>query len=115
MRSVRPAGYPRTVSVLDRVAYISERHEFDEHGPVATGLFDCEIRNLEGEWLGEDTRLPMALPEAVAWGRERAAQVSVRIGDRFYAAGSLRGSGPALPESLRVQRRRPPGWEHLEL
>jgi hypothetical protein len=101
------------MSVLDRVAYLSERHEFDDRGPVATGLFDCEIRNLDGEWLGEDTQLPMQLTEAVAWGRARAAQVSVRIGNRFYSAGSLRGPGPTLPESLRLRRRRPPGWEHL--
>ena len=102
------------MSVLDRVAYLSERHEFDDRGPVATGLFDCEIRDLEGTWLGEDTQLPLELSEAVAWGRARAAQVSVRIGNQFYSAGSLRGSGPALPESLRLQRRRPPGWEHLD-
>jgi hypothetical protein len=103
------------VSILDRVAYISERHEFDEQGPIATGLFDCEIRDLDEQWLGEYAEWPLELPDAVAWGRERAAQVSVRIGSEFYSAGSLRGSGPPLPDSLRVARRRPPGWEHLEL
>jgi hypothetical protein len=102
------------VSILDRVAYLSERHEFDERGPIATGLFDCEIRNLDEEYLGESAEQPLELPEAVAWGRARAAQVSVRIGNQFYSAGSLRGSGPPLPESLRLRRRRPTGWEFLD-
>lgn len=96
-------------------AYISEHVEFDDRGPVATGLFDCELRGEEDEWLGVYAEPPLELPEALAWGRSRAERVIVRIDNDFFSAGVADGSHPRLDESRQFTRRRPAGWGSLDL
>jgi hypothetical protein len=106
----------------ERVVYVTEHVEMDRRGPVATGLFDCEVRGLKDEWLGEYADPPLEFGEAIAWARARADRVLVRLGGVFYSAGRVpfavdrgRTPDPPLDESLQFTRRRLEGWEFLDL
>ena len=103
------------MSAFDRIVYIHEHFEFDRRGPIATGLFDCELRGQDGELLGVYADPPLGFADALLWGRRRADRVSVRItGDRDYSAGRVVGADPPVDESAVFSRRRPPGWEFLD-
>jgi hypothetical protein len=103
------------VVAADRIAYVVEHLDIDQRGPMATGLFDCEVRLLVGdEWLGEYSETPLPLTEALVWARSRANRVSVRIDDQFFSAGRVPVSHPPIDESLALEARRPVGWEFLD-
>jgi hypothetical protein len=106
----------------ERLVYVSEHLEMDRRGPVATGLFDCEVRGLKDEWLGEYADPPLEFGDALAWARARADRVSVRLGGYHHSAGRVpfaadRGPTPDPPidETLRFIRRRWEGWEFVDL
>ncbi len=73
----------------NRTAWVGERFEIEDAGRL-TGLFDVHWEALDGEELGDGPQ-GVAVDEAVAWGREHASFVSVRLGgsDTFYSAGEL--------------------------
>ena len=103
------------MSASDRIVYIHEHFEFDRRGPIATGVFDCELRDADGELLGIYADPPLGYADALAWGRSRADRVSVRItGNGEYSAGRVAGADPPVDESAVFLRRRPPGWEFLD-
>jgi hypothetical protein len=110
------------MSARERLVYVSEHVEWEGRGPVATGLFDCELRGLRDEWLGEYPDPPLGFSEALAWARARADRVLVRLGGDYFSAGRVpfaldrgRTPDPPLDESLEFTRRRLEGWEFLDL
>jgi len=110
------------MSARERVVYVTEHLEMDDRGPIATGLFDCEVRGLQDEWLGEYADPPLPFGEALAWARARADHVLVRLNGDFYSAGPTpfavdrgRTPDPPLDESLQFTPRRLEGWEFVDL
>jgi len=82
-------------------AFITDDLDFDERGPIATGLFSGSIQTEDGEILDaidED----MSLAEAVRWARERTDKVVVRI------AGEEPCFDTELDTSRQLGRRRIP-------
>jgi hypothetical protein len=81
-----------------------------------TGRFTAHWEASEGN---EHRDGPQGVPveEAIAWGRAQSDTVLVRRGveDIFYSAGTGQTSLPVWPEGTRVERRRWPGMEHLDL
>jgi hypothetical protein len=91
----------------ERTAFIAEDVDFDERGPVATGLFSGSVQTDEGG-IEDAIDRDLALADAVRWGRERAGQVVVRI------AGEEPELDTAIDVSRELRRRRPAGWEFLD-
>jgi hypothetical protein len=86
----------------------------DERGAYLTALFGCRVYPPGEEW--RDLRADgLEWPEALAWCRERADRVTVRLDSDFYSAGRIPGPEPPVDETLRFERRRFPGWEFLDL
>jgi len=61
----------------------------------------------------------LSAEEAIAWGRERAEVVLIRMGDSdYYSAGQSNPDPeeyePWPPTDLRIERRRPSGFEALD-
>jgi hypothetical protein len=103
--------------------FIGENFDLDEPY-LLTGRFTA---HWEGEDVSEHMDGPEGVPveEAIAWGRERADVVLIRLGDSdvHYSAGRLQPPPepddeedlPVWPEGRQVARRRLPGKEHLDL
>ncbi|HEY3765931.1 MAG TPA: hypothetical protein VGL44_12310 [Gaiellales bacterium] len=102
------------------VAHLVEQCEVDGRGPVATGLFSCDLY-----WVGDEPLPPdpvqsppedlVPLDEAVAWGRAHSERVAVRIAcEDYFSAGAVPLPDPPVDESRVLGRRRPTGWEFLD-
>jgi hypothetical protein len=70
-----------------RIACVGELPDSEDAFRLS-GLFDVHWEAREGKTHG-DGPVGVSVDEAIAWGREHASYVSVRIGDRdtFYSAG----------------------------
>ena len=99
----------------ERTAHMYEEFDRDERGLVLTGRFHCEVGTAHQELLTEHADAALEWADALAWCRERADRVTVRLGNTFYSAGRVPGSEPPVDETLEFARRRFPGWEFLDL
>lgn len=99
----------------DRWVLLDEMAEWDELGPVALAVFrgtlfsrsERPLEHIEG----------LSLDAAIAWGRERAPRVEVRLSGfdaGSFSAGSEPTSAPPIDTAPRLVRRRPAGWEFLD-
>jgi hypothetical protein len=99
----------------DRWVLLDEMAEPDELGPMAVALFrgslfsrsERQLEYVEG----------LTLDDAVAWARERAPRVEVRLigfNANSYSAGSEPTSAPPIETAPRIVRRRAAGWEFLD-
>ena len=81
---------------------------------MLTGRFYGHLER-DRELIEEFTDL--SAEEAIAWGRKRARVVLIRTGDSdYYSAGESNDTGDPLwpPPGLRLERRRPSGFEALD-
>ena len=99
----------------DRWVLLDEMAERDELGPMALALFRGSLFTRSEEQLEYVEGL--SLDDAVAWARERATRVKVRLSGfdaNSYSAGSQPTSAPPLETAGQIVRRRPAGWEFLD-
>ena len=103
-----------TDATEDRWVLLEEMAEWDELGPMALALFrgslfsrsERQLEYVEG----------LTLDDAVAWARERAPRIEVRLtgfNANSYSAGSEPIAAPPIETAPRIVRRRPTGWEFL--
>jgi hypothetical protein len=99
----------------DGTVFIAENEDPDDW-MLLTARFRGHLdsgRRIEAEF--DD----LSAAEAIAWGRERCAVVLIRTGDSDYYSAGEYNPDPAEcprwpPEGLRLERRRPRGFEALD-
>jgi hypothetical protein len=94
---------------------IDEMSEWDEAGPVALARFKATAFDADENPLGHIEDL--SLEDALAWSRDRATVVEVRLsgwGENLYSAGIEASAAPPLAEAPPITLRRPAGWEFLD-
>ncbi|HET7170931.1 MAG TPA: hypothetical protein VFI18_04785 [Gaiellales bacterium] len=92
---------------VELTAFIAEEVEFDERGPIATGLFSGSVQTEDGG-ITDAVDSDMSPREAIRWARERAQRVVVRI------AGEQPCLDTEVDQTRTPRRRRPSGWEFLD-
>jgi hypothetical protein len=72
-----------------RIAFVGEQFELEDSSRLS-GRFDVHWEALDGEDHGDGPE-GVSVDEAIAWGRQHARFVSVRVGDSDaqYSAGEL--------------------------
>jgi hypothetical protein len=108
----------------DRPGTVFIGEDFGDEPHELSGRFTAHWEASEGP---EHRDGPEGVPveEAIAWGRGEADVVLVRVGDedQHYSAGARQpppvegdeDDFPEWPDGKRVERRRLPGMEHLDL
>jgi hypothetical protein len=94
---------------------LDEMAEWDDLGPMGLALFRGSVFSRSERQLEYVEGL--TLDDALAWARERAPRVEVRLtgfNANSYSAGSEPTSAPAIETAPRIVRRRPAGWEFLD-
>src|SRR3954467_7738736 len=89
-----PEGGRTTTSGTGQLAYL---YELDVPGVGGrfSGRFETQLRQSDGMFLPED----LTVEDALAWARERAPVVIVRLGGEYYSAGS-----ESIPDVARLGR-----------
>jgi hypothetical protein len=105
-------------------AWVIEEVGDDEQGqPLALGLFSTHVESPELADGSESGPVEVPVENALAWARERASRVVVRVctswENDFYSGGDEQWSPqnplPAWrPGGLELERRRLPGWEFVD-
>jgi hypothetical protein len=108
------------------VAYLSEDAGEDERGPIATGLFSGHLEAGAEEpdssdWTDDDWSIEsVSVEAAIAWARERATRVILRLASAWdgpsYSAGEtpIRGLPPWEGSAVALVRRRPDHWQFVD-
>jgi hypothetical protein len=94
---------------------IDEMSEWDELGPLALARFRATLYDIDENRL--DHVEDLSLDDALAWSRDRAEVVEVRLsgwGENLYSAGVQASEAPPLDQAPAITPRRPAGWEFLD-